>query len=875
MKIIIAPTSTHDAIMKQLLQNEQSVFNVSVLTLHAFKERFLNLASNNLDMKIQAIPIISKTRETCTVLSSSLSYFDHQLSCLSLALDCHHLEIPFESLPEDSDKEKDIKKVCLALQPLFSSYDSIKTAVSKLSHDLEIWIHPHPVSAIDRVLVQTLLESHAKEYPIKEVNGDRYIRHALNPALEAHGIAQHIVKNPTLKTSILCANPSDVSLLTHALNLYHVSYKSTISASFSNIVSALISALEYALNPCLTSFISLCKHQLIPHHYIPSLLKYIDTFRLPYETLTHTFNHVSSFTIKSDLFDHDIHNFIQLEKEAEEARQVIIPILFNWSKSFWVEDVYAYLIQRDDLTHDQRKSLLHIKSLCENVLGSTLDSKTQIELLIHQLKSVSIQFNQATSHVMIHDLSQVFVGENDQLIIMGGSSKHYPPTQKMSGLIDEAYLAKLPLYPSLSERNLALVAFESHVFTQSPLTILSYPSASMEGKPMEVAIDLKDHMSHSPISPWKVARHAIKPAQKSHALSPLTSASLFFKEDTIKGSVSSIEQFFNCSYQYFFNKGLRLSKTLDGGLNVAHMGTMMHFVMEKWVELKMPVLNEDFIMTSLQDYQFDTTHLFPYHAQELETIFKLLTKQLLLAMERFKHLEEFTHFKPFKSELELNEELALLDTTLKFTGFIDRIDHHADAFRIIDYKSSAKSIKKEKFLAGRQIQLFTYQHLYAKKSKLKPTGVHYYNLKNSPIDAKAKYVLNFQATNPRLMIEKLSHKELFLNKAKLNAIYVNTQSSNHYFNDLKRYNFNIDGSLNKKTHYLEEGIQEALKVIFTTFIKNLKEGKIEKNPAEASVCQYCDYQSICHFSKAFPKRPLLYEGDVTPPKKEALKEEKE
>lgn len=872
MKIIIAPSSTHDAIMKQLLQNEQSIFNVSVLTLHAFKERFLNLAPNSLDLKIQAIPIISKTKETCTVLSSSLSYFDHQMSCLTLALECQHLNIPLESLPEDNEKEKDIKKICLALQPLLSSYDSIEGAVSKLSSDLEIWIHPQPASAMDTILIKRLLEAKAKLYPIKSIQGETKIHHALNPALEAHAIAQHIVKYPDLKTSVLCANPSDSSLLEHALNLLNIPYKSTMSSSFSPVISAFITALEYQLEPNLDHFLSICRHHLIPHEHTPSLIKFIATFKLPFETLSLTFNHVRSFTKQSDLFEHDIKNFIKLEKEAEEARKVITSMLFSWSDSTWIEDVYAYLIRRTDLSFDQKSALNQIKSLCESVLRSSLDDHTQIKLLIHQLKSFSFHSNQASSNVMIHDLSQVFVGESDQLILMGASAKHYPPTQKLSGLIDESYLVMLPDYPTLSERNLALVAFENHLFTQALLTILSYPSASMEGKPMEVAIDLKDRVGSTTMTPWPVARHAINPIKKSHALSPITSSQLFFKETGIRGSVSSIEQFFNCSYQYFFNRGLRLSKMLDGGINVAHMGTMMHFVMEKWVNLGMPEMNEAFIMESLQDYVYDTNHLFPYHTLELDIIFKLLTKQMLLTIERFKHIEEFTYFKPHDSEVELNEKLSILDTTLNFTGFIDRIDHHHNSFRIIDYKSSAKTIKKDKFLTGRQIQLFTYQHLYAKKTELTPTGVHYYNLKNVPLVAKPKYDFNFQPTSPKYILTNLDHKEYFLSKVKLNGVYINSQTSDHYFNDFDRYNFKKDGLPKANYFYLEEGIQEALNVILKTFIKNLKEGKIEKNPAEPSVCQYCDYQSICHFSGTYPKRPPIYEGDVTPAKKEATKE---
>ena len=872
MKIIIAPSSIHDAIMKHLLKEENTCFNVSVLTLHAFKERFLNLAPSSLDMKIQAIPIISKLKDSCMILSSSLSYLDHQMSLIDFAIQCHHLSISFESLPEDNEKEKDIKRICLALRPIFSSFDSIQTAVSKLSQDLDVWIHPQPASAIDRVLIEALLEHHAKEYPIKVVASTKHLRHALNPALEAHGIAQHIAKNPTLKTNILCANSSDSSLLTHALNLLNISFKSSIASSSSPIVSALLSACEYHISSDLDHFIKMCKHHLIPHPNTPSLLKYIETFSIPFEALFSPLNHVQSLTLKSDLFTRDIYNLVSLEKDAELSRQHIISVLSSWSITTWIEDVYLFLISRDDLSVDQHYALRQIKPICETVLKSSLDHEQKLNLLIHQLKLLSFTPNQSASNVMIHDLSQVFVGECDQLIIMGASAKHYPPTQKISGLVDESYLVKVNTYPSLSERNLALVAYEEHLFTQAFHTYLSYSSASMEGKPMEIAIDLKERVNAADVLPWSVARHASHPLNKALGLSSLTSTSLFFKDNVIKGSVSSVEQFFNCSYQYFFNRGLRLSKVIDGGISVAHMGTMMHFVLEQWVELHMPKLDEDFIMSTLVDYRFDTTHLFPYHTHTLDLIFKLLTQQLLLTIQRFKHIEEMTHFKPYKSEVELHEKMELNDSTFLFNGFIDRIDHHDHSFRIIDYKSSAKAIKKEKFLTGRQIQLFTYQLLYSKQTGLKPTGVHYYNLKNSSINAKPQYNFNFRSINPKYEVNPINHRELFLSKAKLNGVYINSETASHYFGDQNRYNFKKDFTPKTNYMYIEKGVQEALDVIFSTFIHQLKEGKIDKNPAESIVCQYCEYQTICHFSKTFPKKPPLYEGDVVLKKQEVEKE---
>jgi ATP-dependent helicase/nuclease subunit B len=675
-------------------------------------------------------------------------------------------------------------------------------------------------------------------------------------------IAQHIVKHPTLTTSVLCANPSDVSSLEHAFNLYNIPFSSTLSHASSPIISALISACEYGLHLDREHFIQCCKHNLVPYEYIPSLIKYMDIFNIPFDACDYPFNHVVSTSLKSDLFEYDIHHFITLEKEAELARNHIMSVIKSWSTTTWIEDVYAFLIQRKDLSFNQQSALNQVKSLCETILGSSLDSKSKLKLLIHQLKSKNFSTVQSNALVSIHDLSQVLVSDCDQLIIMGASAKHYPPTQKHNGLIDESYLQKIKQYPSLSERNQALVSYEELLFTQSPLTILSYPSASMDGKPQEVAINLKERMNDALTTPWPIHRHAMNPQKKSFALSSSTSKALFFKNNVIKGSVSSIEQFYNCSYQYFFSRGLRVSKMLGSGISVAHMGTMMHYILEEWINQNRPSMSEDFIMYTLQPYVHDTNHIFPYHKETLDLIFKLLTQQMLLTIERFNTLEKATYFKPYESEHKLNDELSILDVTLSFTGYIDRIDHHDKAFRIIDYKSSTKKISKDKFRLGRQIQLFTYQQLYAKKTGLTPTGVHYYTLKNDVIHVKPKYSMYFKPRIPVLKINTESNHTLFLNSAKTNSVYINPQSGEHYTTDFNRFGLTTKGLVSKNYQFIEQGVNEGLEVIFKDFVQTLLNGKIDKNPAEPSVCQYCDYQSICHFSGTYPKRDHLFKTPV-------------
>ena len=383
----------------------------------------------------------------------------------------------------------------------------------------------------------------------------------------------------------------------------------------------------------------------------------------------------------------------------------------------------------------------------------------------------------------------------------------------------------------------------------------------MDGKPLEGSLSLKSYCANAHEQPWSVPRDALATHVKNPTITPSTSQRLFIKNGVVSGSVSSIEQFFNCSYQYFFERGLRLSKVQDGGLTVAHLGTMMHFVLEKWVDASMPPISESFIIHALENYNHDIYHCFPYQSTSHAVTFSLLVKSMLLTFERFEHYESITLFKPFESEHEINEIVSFEEGDLKFKGYIDRIDHHDDAFRIIDYKSTAKKIDKNKVLTGRQIQLFTYQMLYAKKSKLVPTGVHYYTLQNASLVAPPKYVqILTSAKKTALSVNNFDPKQYFIKNSKVNSVYINPNSSRHYHQDLDYYRFTSKGAVGVHYLYHDAHLQEALTAIFRSFMSRLKEGKIHKDPAEPSVCQYCTFQPICHFSGSYPKKPALYDG---------------
>lgn len=874
MKIIIAPNSVHTTIHNNLLKDGNTVFNVSVLTLNTFKARFLNLGSDNVELKCQALHLIAQMKHTLTLLSDAFDFIDHQISLFNFALECHQLGIPYSTLPQETVKEQDIYRVCIALQPLFSRFDSISLSVSKVAH-YDIYIYPCPVSAIDLTLIQALFNANAKTYTLSSFSSKVQIRSALNPSLEAHAIAQFLAQNSELKTSILCADRAQLPLLHHALKLYNVHYSTTIS-HFVPIVSAIISALKYVREPNLEHLLAYCRQNHLYHHFKPAFLKYIEFFNIPFEALSLPFNHLANANLDSSLFEREISTWRQLESEAEAARSTIMDVVHAWTTDSPLDSIYTFFIYHQSNSYEDTLVLSDIKSLFETVINSPLPLHTQIEFIIYQLNTKTCLTKQDDHFVTIHNLHNVFVPLCDQVIIMGATANHYPPTHKYSGLIDESYLAKIDTYPTLSQRNQALVSFEKHLFNQAPCTILSYPEATLDGKPLECSISLKNVISDPIEKAWNVLRQSTTKTTKDSQLAPSISRNLFIKNNSISSSVSAIEQFFNCSYQYFFDKGLKIVPLKTIRLSAAHVGTMMHYIIECWINAGTPHLTEAFINTSLNNFKNDIHQCFPYHTAIHNITLSLLTKKMMVLYLRLAYLEKDTLFSPHKSEFRFEHSIAINSVNLNLRGSIDRVDHYEDAFRIIDYKSSAKRIVINKVLSGRQIQLFTYQMMYAAITQKTPTGVHYYSLKNEVISTPPKYKQKLGSEKKTyLEINTYDPLEYFLQKTKINSSYINAESAKYYLDELNRFGFKKDRNIQKRYHFIENKISEALQTIFASFVTHLNLGNIVKDPAEVLVCKYCDFYSICNFNGPFLKKDPLVNITITHDKSTLLHTEEE
>jgi ATP-dependent helicase/nuclease subunit B len=179
-------------------------------------------------------------------------------------------------------------------------------------------------------------------------------------------------------------------------------------------------------------------------------------------------------------------------------------------------------------------------------------------------------------------------------------------------------------------------------------------------------------------------------------------------------------------------------------------GTFMHEVIDRFFhlvrerQLEVKQLEESQIYSLVQEvieeklampknYIFTST---PKYKALTNRLKKVVTTSMKYILESLKNSD----FEVFGNELEFKKGKAYEPIILEIedgkkveiTGKIDRVDMaktpDGTYIRIIDYKSSVKSMDLNNVIAGLQIQLLTYLDATCKIEEVMPAGVLYFSL---------------------------------------------------------------------------------------------------------------------------------------------------
>ncbi|MBR2786887.1 MAG: helicase-exonuclease AddAB subunit AddB [Clostridia bacterium] len=345
--------------------------------------------------------------------------------------------------------------------------------------------------------------------------------------------------------------------------------------------------------------------------------------------------------------------------------------------------------------------------------------------------------------------------------------------------------------------------------------------------------------------------------------------------NTLKTSVSRLEQYQSCHFAYYLKYGLKLSEKDNFKINPIDTGTFMHdtidtffnYIKEKSYNIKDLTdeqvnnlveeiieeklgLNKNYIFSSSPKYKSLSMRLKKVIFKSMKYIVESLKCSKFEVLGNEMEFKEGKEYAPIVIDLENGQKVEI-------TGKIDRIDiaklDNDNYVRIIDYKSSAKNIDLNQVYAGLQLQLITYLDAVCESEDFLPAGVLYFNLIDPVI--KSKKSLSEEEIEEKIRKE-FKMQGLILadvDVVKMMDTNLETGSSNivpAYIGKEGTLSNTRSSSVSRKQfEYLQKYTNKLIKQISSEILS----GNIDINPYyniknKKTACEYCEYKSVCNFN---------------------------
>lgn len=185
--------------------------------------------------------------------------------------------------------------------------------------------------------------------------------------------------------------------------------------------------------------------------------------------------------------------------------------------------------------------------------------------------------------------------------------------------------------------------------------------------------------------------------------------------------------------------------------------------------------------------------------------------------------------------------------------------------RIIDYKSSSKSIDLNEVMYGIKLQLLTYLDAVCEKQNVMPAGVLYFNLID-PIIKSNKNMLPEEIEDE--IRKKFKMDGLIL--ADVNVVKMMDKNLENGNSNIIPAYIDKDGNVSKNKSSISKeefkDLQKYMNKIIKQISNEILSGNIELNPyynskTKQTPCTYCKYKSICQFTPGFCNNSYTYIGN--------------
>lgn len=345
--------------------------------------------------------------------------------------------------------------------------------------------------------------------------------------------------------------------------------------------------------------------------------------------------------------------------------------------------------------------------------------------------------------------------------------------------------------------------------------------------------------------------------------------------NTLKTSVSRLEQYQACAFSYYLKYGLKLKEKDSFNVEAVDTGNLMHEVIDSFFErldeLNISVKNieeeqikqitEDIVEEKLALKKYDIFNSIPKYRILAQRLKKVITKSMKYIVDSLKYsdFEVLGHELEFKQGGQYEPIIYELKDGKKveITGKIDRLDIAKTAdgnyIRIIDYKSSIKNINLNEVYAGLQLQLLTYLDAACENEEVTPAGALYFNLIDPVLNA-----------NPNMTDEEIT-EELRKQFKMQGLILADSNIVRKMDTNLVSGSSNIvpayigkDGEVSDKPNTLNrkqfENLQNYMEKIIKQISEEILNGNIGIEPYyrttdKKTPCEYCSYKVICQFNQ--------------------------
>lgn len=373
----------------------------------------------------------------------------------------------------------------------------------------------------------------------------------------------------------------------------------------------------------------------------------------------------------------------------------------------------------------------------------------------------------------------------------------------------------------------------------------------------------------------------IKYNRETEKLSDNTLEKLY--KEKINLSVSRLELFSKCAFAYHLKYNLKLDERKIYSITSMDIGSLMHDIVEKfsyylinnnimWHEI---LLDKEKYNLKIEELILqEISNVFSKHEENIK--YMVLKQKLISTMKKviMTIAESYNNsrFIPLGYEIEFDEKGEYTPITINLDngkvinliGKIDRVDvletEDSKYIRIVDYKSSNKTLSIDDIKEKISLQLITYMSAIinnmnekslkeeVKKveiKKVKPAGMVYFTLSEKLLNIK-EYTDDEQVVKDKLT-EALKMKGIFLKDVNIMKLMDKEVGSKKSLIDVSTRTLNSD-KISKKILAEEEfsklcsEIQNILKEICTDLIGgniNIKPNKKQDH------CKYCEYRSIC------------------------------